>query len=133
MTTTNQPMANDLKLMHWMTRGISLITDLFYGVILFAAFVNEDPPTLVGKYILAGVAGYMVASLLAWRWPRAGGMTILLIAGALAVSVLVSTAIQGYDLLATLLALAIYPVPAVLVGALFLADGQFDRRRESSP
>lgn len=115
----------DTGLTRWLTRGLSLVADLFYSLILIAAFTNEDAPTTAGWAVLGCVAVCILASLLAWRWPRAGGLIILAGAAALVISVIISTGIQGYDLLATLIALFVYPVPAVLVGALFVADGQF--------
>jgi hypothetical protein len=132
-TDNSQPLPMELKLNRWMTRGISLITTGFYGIIMFAALVNEDPPSITGRYIIAGVMGCVLAIFLAWRWPLAGGVSILLMAVVVAMSVIASAIQQGYDGLATLLALCIYPVPAVLVGALFIADGQFDKQHERSP
>ncbi len=118
-----RPLA-ETQLTRWLTRGLSLIADLFYGVIVIAAFTNEDPPTAAGWVVLGCVVACILASLAAWRWPRAGGLTLLVMAAALVVSVVASSAVQHFEPLATVMTLFIYPVPATLVGALFVADGQ---------
>jgi len=117
----------DARLTQWMTRGLSLVVNLFYAVILVAAFTNEDPPTATGWAVLGCVLACIVTSVAAWRWPRVGGLLVLGGAAALAVSVIVSAALQGFEPLAAIITLFVYPVPAILVGALFVADGQSAR------
>lgn len=133
MTTGATPMIlpTDLerrraRLGRWLTRGLGVVVEAFFGLIAVLALTGEDPPRPEAWPMLACLGVCLIAVLLAWRWPEAGGAFLVLGALSLAVAVACSSLVFGLGPLGLALAL-IYPAPFLLVGALSLADARADR------
>jgi hypothetical protein len=104
-------------------RIASLIVGAAFLLILGLAVTNEDPPTSAGVIVLALLALELAACATAWRWQRAGGVAILAGAALLAAAAWsAAPASPGHAL--ALGGMALYGLPFLLVGFLFVMAGR---------
>jgi hypothetical protein len=116
-------------------RIASLIVGAAFLLILALSVTNEDPPTSAGVTILALLALELAACAAAWRWEHAGGIAVVAGATALAAAAWASAPGSAEGGLG-LAAVAIYGLPFLLVGLLFLLAGRADlggRTRSERP
>jgi FtsH-binding integral membrane protein len=128
MTAVNRAQHGRAWLGRWITRGLGVLVDGFFGLIVVLALTNEDPPAPQAWPMLACLIVCMVSVLVAWRWEQIGGVMVLFGSVALAATVLYSSLVTGlgpYSLVAAF----IYPVPFFVVGGLTLADARADTGR----
>jgi hypothetical protein len=104
-------------------RLASLIAGAAFLLLLALAVTNEDPPTPAGATILALLVLELAACAAAWRWQRAGGIAVVASATALAAAVWLSAPASPGNALA-LGGMAIYGLPFILVGLLFVMAGR---------
>ena len=107
----------------WLTRMLSILVTGAFLLIGVLAVVNEDKPQGAAVPILALLALTMLATLAAWRWERAGGFVVALLAlclGAASYSASQALELRSLSLLLALL----YGIPFLAVGSLFWICGQ---------
>src|SRR5262245_48573760 len=107
----------------WIARGIGLLVNSFFLLILFLAFTNEDGvaplywPT--AACVIVGVLGIFVAM----RWERIGGRIAMAGAGGLVLTNLAGALFSGLGWYGIVTAL-IYAVPFFLAGSLFVSGAR---------
>ena len=106
----------------WAARLASLLVGVAYLIPIALAITNEDPPSPSGVIILWLLGVELFLCALAWRWQQAGGLAI--VAGAVILSVVVGTGTTAASGTRGLVIAAVYGVPFLLVGLLFLFAGR---------
>ena len=106
-------------------RLASLVVGAAFVVVLVVSLTNDDPTPAAGMIVLALLALELAACAAAWRWERAGGIAILSGAAALAAALWMSPTAPP-DSALHLVVVALYGLPAVLVGLLFVVAGSAD-------
>lgn len=121
---SNMPQAHPLytRSGDWITRGLGLMVNAFFLVILFLTLTNEDGVTPQGWPVVISLVVAMGGLFVALRWSRVGGRLALIGAAALIPAVLYSAYLTGFSLEGTLIGLVIYPIPFFIVASLFLSD-----------
>jgi hypothetical protein len=104
-------------------RIASLIVGAAFLLLLVSAATNEDPPTSAGVIVLAILVLELAACAATWRWQRAGGIAVVAGATALAASVWLAAPASPGNALA-MAGMAIYGLPFILVGFLFVMAGR---------
>jgi hypothetical protein len=117
--------------LRWLARGLSIVTGGVFLLIIGLALTNEDRPggAAVPVLILLGLT--LIASVAAWRWERAGGLVVILLAFGLTIAAYSSSRAVGLGSQALLPAL-LYGGPFLVVGTLFWLSGR-DPARPSRP
>lgn len=107
-------------------RVASIIVGTAFLGILGLAVTNEDAPSAAGMVVLILLALELLACAAAWRWERAGGIAIVAGATALAAAAwCAAPPTPGNEL--ALLGVALYALPFLLLGLLFLVAGRAGR------
>ena len=101
-------------------RVASIMVGTAFLGILGLAVTNEDPPSAGGMVVLVLLALELAACAAAWRWERAGGLAIVAGATALAAAAWCAAPPSPGNEFA-LVAVALYGLPFLLVGLLFVA------------
>jgi hypothetical protein len=127
MSTLQQTSNHDAYLDRWMTRGMGLIVNIFFICALITALTQDDGTLPQGWPVVICLSLCILSIFGAWRWERAGGLMAVFSAATLCLAVLYSTFANGLGWQGLVLAL-IYPLPYLVVGSLFLSDGQMARR-----
>jgi hypothetical protein len=109
----------------WAARVASLIVGAVFPLILVLAATNEDLPSPAGVVLLLLLVSVLAACAAAWRWERTGGIAV--VAGGVVLAVVAWAGAPtslggGFGLVAA----ALYGLPFLLVGALFVAAGRAD-------
>ena len=107
----------------WLTRVLSMVTSVVFLIILFLAVTDEDVPHGAANPVLVVLALTIVATMAAWRWEKAGGLAVVLLALCLSKAVYSSSPAFGLSSLRFIPAV-IYGVPFLVVGILFWVCGQ---------
>ena len=110
-------------LSRWMTRGLGLLAVTLYGLLIWLALTNEDPPSSQGWPVLACMGLCVAGVFISWRWPRAGGLTLVFASIAYSITAAYSTFTTGADWLGVVVASAL-PLPFLLLGGLALHEAQ---------
>lgn len=108
----------------WITRGLGLMVNAFFLLILFLTLTNEDSVTPQGWPVVVSLLVAVLGVFIALRWERLGGRLALIGAVALIPAVLYSAYLTGFQLESLLIGLVVYPIPFFIVASLFLADAQ---------
>ncbi len=108
----------------WIARGLGLIVNAFFLMILFLTLTNEDGVTPQGWPVVVSLLVAIAGIFLALRWKRLGGRLALIGAVTLIPAVLYSAYLTGFGHEGLLIGLVIYPVPFLIVASLFLSDAQ---------
>ena len=116
---------NGDAVMRWIARLSSLAVNSVFLVILVLAVTNEDKPEGAAIPVLVLLVVAMGSSLAAWRWERAGGITVLVSAVCLGVAAYAASRTYGPG--SHWLAPLIYGTPYLLVGTLFLVASRGQR------
>lgn len=116
--TDIRPGARHWGMVPWVARLSSLAVSGVFLLILILAVTNEDKPRGAAIPVLVLLVLTMMSCVVAWKWPRAGGIAVLISAGCLGVAAYAAS--RAYDVGPTLLAPLVYAVPFLLVGTLFL-------------
>lgn len=127
MSTLQHTSNHDAHLDRWMTRGMGLIVNIFFICALITALTQDDGTLPQGWPVIICLSLCILSIFSAWRWERAGGVMAMSGAVALCLAVLYSTFANGLGWQGFVLAL-IYPLPYLVVGSLFLSDGQAAQR-----
>jgi xanthine/uracil/vitamin C permease (AzgA family) len=114
----------------WIARLSSLAINSVFLLILFLALTNEDKPQGAAIPVLVLLALTMVSCLAAWRWERAGGITVLV--GAVCLGVAAYSASRTYGAGPHFLIPLVYAAPFLLVGTLFLLAARDMHARDVS-
>lgn len=127
MSTIQHTSNHDAELDRWMTRGMGLIVNIFFICALLTALTQKDGTLPQGWPIMTCLGLCILSVFGAWRWERAGGLIAVISAAALGLAAVYSTFANNLGWQGIVLAL-IYPLPYLVVGSLFLSDGQMARR-----
>lgn len=111
---------------HWLARALSVPVIGFSLFILVMASINEDPPRPEAFPLLALLGIMPFAVLAAWRWQRAGGVTVIVLALAQGFAAFAAQLAFGLDRYSFLF-LLLYGLPPLCVGVLFLSCGLASR------
>jgi len=132
MSTLQHTSNHNAHLDRWMTRGMGLIVNIFFICALITALTQDDGTLPRSWPVMTGLGLCILSIFGAWRWERAGGLMAVFSAAALCLAVLYSTFANSLGWQGIALAL-IYPLPYLVVGSLFLSDGQVARRAANRP
>jgi len=99
-------------------RLVSIGVSAAFLLIMVLALTNEDSPAPAALSVLVVLGLNIVASFVAWRYPRIGGMVVQVAAVALGVAVYVSSTTFGLGP-SSLITSLIYAIPFLVVGLFF--------------
>ena len=99
-------------------RLVSVGVSAAFLLIIVLALTDEDRPPPAAFPVLALLGLSIIASFVAWRYPRVGGVVVQVAAVALGVVVYVSSRTFGMGS-GSLITSLIYAVPFLVVGLLF--------------
>jgi hypothetical protein len=127
MNVRTNSQENEHEGFHFLARGIgvlAIITVLLYLRALFlGGFLNVSIQSQLNGNILSGLLLLGTAGLLiAWRWPRLGGLMAVIFS--IPVAWFVSAALDEGDLFAAF----IYGSPLLIAGLLFFFDGRYRKQ-----
>lgn len=108
----------------WIARGLGLMVNAFFLVVLFLTLTNEDGVTPQGWPVVVSLAVAISGIFIALWWGRLGGHLAMIGAAALIPSVLYSAYTTGFGLEGLLIGLVIYPIPFFIVASLFISDAR---------
>lgn len=106
----------------WIARGIGLLVNAFFILIVFLTVTGQDTLTPKGWPVVASLLVGILGVFVAMRWERLGGRIAIVGALALIPAVLYSAYAIGFGLQGLVVGLVIYPVPFLIVASLFLSD-----------
>ena len=114
------PIGTEGLSMRWMARVLSTLTDFVYLIITVLALNNEDRPQGATIPVLVLLTLTRLATLVAWGWERLGGLTVIVLALALAVAASVNRWLHSASLLPSL----VLSAPFLIVGVMFWLAGR---------
>ena len=106
----------------WIARGLGLMVNAFFLMILFLTLTHKDGVTPQGWPVVVSLTIAITGVFIALRWGRLGGRLTMIGVAALIPAVLYSAYITGFGLEGLLIGLVIYPIPFLIVASLFLSD-----------
>jgi hypothetical protein len=108
----------------WIARGIGLLVNAFFLLIVFLTVTGHDSLTPQGWPVVASLLVCILGVFTALRWERLGGRMVLGGVLALIPAVLYSAYSTGFGVQGLIVGLVVYPVPFLIVASLFLADNK---------
>lgn len=108
----------------WIARGIGLLVNAFFLVVVYLTLTGQDSLTPSGWPVVASLLVGIAGIFIAMRWERLGGRIAVLGALALVPAVLYSAVTVGFGLQGLVVGLVIYPVPFLIVASLFLSENK---------